>query len=361
MIAERVAALTLEEKVSVLTGATAFTMRALPQVGLRRLVMSDGPVGVRGETWDEQSTAANLPSPTAIAASWDERLVHGLGRLLAAECRRKGVDMLLAPTVNLHRSPLGGRHFECYSEDPLLTAAIGAAYVRGVQDGGVAACVKHFVANDSETDRMGYDARIDERALREIYLAPFEHIVREAGAWSVMAAYNKVDGETMTENPLLADVLDGEWEFDGLVVSDWTATRSTERSANAALDLVMPGPVGPWGQALIDAVYEGGVPEQKIDEKVRRVLRLATRVGALADYEPAPAPAFSDADIAGTARTAAAAGFVLAQNDDAVLPLDPGKLGSVALLGPNAAAARTQGGGSATVFPPYVVIGRAHV
>ncbi|HEY6738462.1 MAG TPA: glycoside hydrolase family 3 N-terminal domain-containing protein, partial [Actinopolymorphaceae bacterium] len=164
---DRVAALTLDDKVRLLTGADGWSMIALPQIGLRRLVMSDGPVGVRGERWDETDTSTNLPSPTAIAASWDERLVHRLGRLLAFEARRKNVDLLLAPTVNPHRSPLGGRHFECYSEDPLLTARIGTAYVRGLQASGVGACVKHFVANDSETERMTYDARIDERARRE--------------------------------------------------------------------------------------------------------------------------------------------------------------------------------------------------
>ena len=363
-IAERIAALTLQEKVSVLTGATGFALRALPQLGLRRVVMSDGPVGVRGETWEERNTSTNLPSPTAMAASWDPVLVQRLGQLLAAECRRMGVDVLLAPTVNLHRSPLGGRHFECFSEDPWLTAAIGGAYVRGLQENGVAACVKHFVANDTETERMSYDARIDERTLREVYLAPFEHIVSDAGVWSVMAAYNKVDGITMTESPLLADVLVGEWGFDGVVVSDWTATRSTVDSANAALDLVMPGPVGPWGQALVEAVQAGQVTEDKIDEKVRRVFRLASRVGALDDRTPmgppdagpavAQPPAFESSELAAVAREAAATGFVLARNENDLLPLRPDDLGSVAVIGPNAADARTQGGGSATVFPPYV-------
>ena len=153
--------------------------------------------------------------------------------------------MLLAPTVNLHRTPFGGRHFECFSEDPLLTARIGVAYVRGLQSSGVGATVKHFVGNDSETERMTVDVRIDERALRELYLAPFEAIVREAGAWSVMAAYNGVNGPTMTESPLLRDILHDEWGYDGLVMSDWTAARSTEPAARAALDLAMPGPARP--------------------------------------------------------------------------------------------------------------------
>ena len=173
-----------------------------------------------------------------------------LGRLLAYEARRKHVDVLLAPTVNLHRTPYGGRHFECFSEDPLLTSRLAVAYVRGLQDGGVGATVKHFVANDSETERMTLDARLDERTLHEMYLAPFEAVVREASVWAVMAAYNSVNGHTMTESPLLEEILRRRWGFDGVVMSDWFATRSTETSARAALDLVMPGPGGPWGDAL---------------------------------------------------------------------------------------------------------------
>src|SRR3954471_16653828 len=176
---KRVGALTLEQKARLLPGADFWSLYPEPAVGLRRLVVSDGPAGVRGETWDERDEAANVPSPTLLAATWDEARIERLGRLLAAECRRKGVDVLLAPTVNLHRSPFGGRHFECLSEDPLVTARIGAAYVRGLQEEGVAATVKHFVANDSETERLTLDARVDQRALRELYLAPFDTIVRE--------------------------------------------------------------------------------------------------------------------------------------------------------------------------------------
>jgi beta-glucosidase len=353
---ERLATLSLEQKVRLLTGADFWSLHAEPAVGLRRLVVSDGPAGVRGELWDERSPSANVPSPTALAATWDEQRVRRVGGLLAAQARSKGVDVLLAPTVNLHRSPYGGRHFECFSEDPLLTARIGVAYVRGVQDGGVAATVKHFVGNDSETQRMTLDARIDERPLRELYLAPFEAIVREGRVWAVMAAYNAVNGHTMTESPLLRDVLHDEWGFDGLVMSDWFATRSTEATANAALDLAMPGPVSPWGDALVAAVRAGKVDEAVLDDKVRRVLRLAVRVGALAGQPDAPAPPHhDDAGVAGELRSAAAAGFVLAHNSTGVLPLSRDRLRRVAVLGPNAARARTLGGGSATVFPPYTV------
>ena len=354
-LAARVASLSLDQKVRLLTGADFWSLRPEPAVGLRRLIVSDGPAGVRGEHWDERDPSANVPSPTALAATWDEDLVEQLGGLLASEARRKGVDVVLAPTVNLHRTPYGGRHFECFSEDPLLTARIGVSYVCGLQDAGVGATVKHFVANDSETERMTLDARVDERTLHELYLAPFESIVREARVWSVMAAYNGVGGEPMTENALLRDFLDRELGFDGVVMSDWFATRSTEASARAALDLVMPGPVGPWGDSLVAAVRARDVDPAIIDDKVLRILRLAARVGALEGTSPAPAPAYDDAEIASTLRRAAAAGFVLARNDRGLLPLDPSAVGRIAVIGPNAVAARTLGGGSATVFPPYTV------
>ncbi|MEA2288550.1 MAG: beta-glucosidase [Solirubrobacteraceae bacterium] len=349
--------LDLERKVRLLTGSGFWRTHPEPAIGLRAMVLSDGPAGVRGESWDERRPSANLPSPTALAATWDEPLVERLGALLAAEARRKDVDVLLAPGVNLHRSPLGGRHFEYLSEDPVLTARIGAAYVRGVQEAGVAATVKHYVANESETDRMTVDVRVDERTLREVYLAPFEAIWRAAAPWAVMAAYNRVNGVTMTESPLLADPLKEEWGFDGVVMSDWTATRSTEASARAALDLVMPGPDGPWGDALVAAVRAGRVPEAAIDDKVRRLLRLAARVGALDGTPPAaaPPPAPSAGEVAALLREASAAGMVLAHNAVETLPLDRHALHRVAVLGPGAATARTQGGGSATVFPAAVV------
>src|SRR5258708_13983591 len=216
----RLARLGLEQKVRLLSGGSVFRTAAEPAIGMRAMVASDGPVGVRGERWDERDTALALPSATAMAATWDEALVERLGRVLSGEARRKGVHMLLAPTLNLHRSPVGGRHFECYSEDPVLTGRIGAAYIRGVQSGGVAATAKHYVANDSETERLTLDARVDERTLREGYLAPFEAAVA-AGTWAVMSAYNSVNWRTMSENPLLGEPLKGEWGFDGVVVSDW--------------------------------------------------------------------------------------------------------------------------------------------
>jgi beta-glucosidase len=348
----RVAKLTLEQKVRLLTGEDFWAVPAEPAIDLRRLVLSDGPAGVRGELWDDRDPSANVPSPTALAASWDPERVARIGSLLAAEARRKGVDVILAPTVNLHRTPYGGRHFECFSEDPLLTGRIGVAYVEGVQSGGVGATVKHFVANDSETERFTVDARVGERALRELYLAPFEAIVG-VGVWAVMAAYNSVNGTTMTEHPMLRAILHDEWGWDGLVMSDWFATRSTVPAANAALDLAMPGPYSPWGDDLVAAVRAGEVPESLIDDKVTRLLRLADRVSSATRLETQPS--FTPEQTAAELRGAAAAGFVLARNAGDVLPLAADGLRSVAVVGPNAAAARTLGGGSATVFPPYAV------
>jgi beta-glucosidase len=352
-----VAKLNLEQKVRLLSGADWWTLHPEPAVGLRPIALSDGPVGVRGTRHEETDPSANLPSATAIAASWDLALVARLAELLAAEARRKGVDVVLGPTINLHRSPRGGRHFECYSEDPLLTAKLGTAYVRALQARGVGATPKHYVANDSEDDRFIVDVRVDERTLREVYLRPFEDMVREGGAWLVMAAYNGVNGATMTENRLLSAPLKREWGFDGVVVSDWFAARSTVDAGNAALDLVMPADNSPWGDQLVAAVRDGFVSELAIDDKVRRVLRLAARVGALAGSEPAappPDPVDGPASAA-LLREAAAAGAVLVSNRDGVLPLRPAGLRRVAVIGPHAAQARTQGGGSAEVHPAYTV------
>lgn len=319
------------EKSRLLTGADFWSLHAAPELGLRRLVVSDGPAGVRGETWDERSPSANVPSPTALAATWDVARVERLGRLLAFEARRKGVDVLLAPTVNLHRTPFGGRHFECFSEDPYLTGVLGAAYVRGLQDEGVAATVKHFVANDSETERFTLDARVDERTLRELYLLPFE-LIMAADPWAVMSSYNAVNGVTMSESPLVQRILRDEWGFEGVVMSDWGAARS----ADANVDLAMPGPSSP-------------LDPPDVDVRIARLARLNEQTAA---REATP---WSEAEIAAELRAAAAAGFVLARNHGSLLPLTGNSLRKVAVVGPSAAHARTLGGGSATVFPPYTV------
>lgn len=344
-------ALTLERKVQVLTGRDFWSTWPLEEIGLRSMVVSDGPSGVRGAAWDEREPSLNLPSASSLSASWDAGIARRYGAVAAGEARRKGIDVVLGPTINLHRSPRGGRHFECFSEDPVLTGDLAASYVEGLQANGVGATPKHYIANDSETDRFTVDVRVDERPLRELYLLAFERAIVESRAWLVMSAYNSINGTTATENELLTTPLSTEWGFDGVVISDWTAVRSIE-SAKAGQDLVMPGPQGPWGDALVAAVRAGEVDEAVIDEKVRRLLRLAARVGALEGVEQTPLVDVEDG-LAFT-REAAAEGMVLLTNDG-TLPLDVSTLRSVALIGNSAEHARTQGGGSATVVPEHVV------
>ncbi len=345
--------LTLHQKVALLSGTGPWTTGAEPAIGLSSITMSDGPAGVRGDRW-VGDTSVNIPCATALAATWDCDLVERIGRLLAAEAQSKGVDLVLAPTVNLHRTPFGGRHFECWSEDPLLTGELAAAFVEGIQSEGVGACAKHFVANESETERMNYDVEIDERTLRELYLAPFERLVAQ-GVWTVMAAYNGVNGHTMTESPLLDSILRDEWGFDGLVVSDWTAVRTTLQSANAGTDLAMPGPNPFWEEPLVAAVEDGLVSPDAIDDKLERLLRLAWRVGKLDPPKARPRSNGAREEVPALTREAAAASFVLERNQGGLLPFDPRKLTTVAVIGPNAAVARTLGGGSAYVDPPYAV------
>ncbi|MEU4065348.1 glycoside hydrolase family 3 C-terminal domain-containing protein [Streptomyces wedmorensis] len=346
--------LDLDAKTRLLGGQDMWSLPALPEIGLKSLVMSDGPIGVRGVRWTADDPSVALPSPTALAAAWDPALARRAGRLLAQEARRKGVHVLLAPTVNLHRTPLGGRHFEAYSEDPFLTGAIGTGYVQGVQDGGVGTTVKHFVANDAETDRFTVDNKVAPRPLREVYLAPFEAIVENARPWGIMTAYNQVNGVTMTEHHhLVNEVLRGEWGFDGCNVSDWVAARSTVGDIEGGLDVAMPGPDTVYGEALAAAVRAGEVEESTVDTAVRNVLRLAARVGALEGAPPVVTehPAAIDGDA--LAREIARRGFVLVRNENAALPLAAGS--TVALSGAAARDARVLGGGSAQVFPEHVV------
>jgi beta-glucosidase len=360
-----VAALTAAEKARLLTGADGWRIPGCDAIGLRAMVTSDGPAGVRGTTKDERRPSASLPCPSALGATWDRELVRELAAALGAEARSKGVDVLLAPTVNLMRTPLGGRGFECFAEDPVLTAALAGAYVRGLQQAGVAAAVKHYVGNDSETGRWSYDARIAEGVLRELYLLPFEACVREAGALLIMAAYNKVNGFPMTENAhLLRDVLKEEWGFAGVVISDWHAARSTLATALGGLDLSMPGPDGPWGDLLARAVADGAVAAELLDDKVLRLLRVARRVGALdgrpaaadgrrpgAGRPPAPAPAAAPRLVdPALLRRAAAASFVLLHDRGGVLPLRAGAIRRLAVAGPNAVHPVIMGGGSAGVI-----------
>ena len=280
-LAETIAAMTLDEKASLTAGANLWYLPPVERLGIPALKVSDGPSGVRGDSLIGRRSLS-LPCGMAVGSTWNPDLVGRLGGVLAAEARSKNVHVLLGPTVCIVRTPLAGRTFESFSEDPLLTARIAVAYVRGVQGGGVACCIKHFACNDQEHERMTISAEVDERALREIHLVAFEHAVQEAGVWSVMTAYNKVNGTYCGEQPeLIGSILRDEWGFDGLVMSDWFGTHSTAPAALAGLDLEMPGPSAWFGPTLAAAVRDGIVDESVVDGQVRHVLRLMGRVGIL--------------------------------------------------------------------------------
>jgi beta-glucosidase len=361
-----IATLDLPTKVRLLTGASAFTLPPEESIGLGEVRLSDGPTGVRGLKFTGGRTVALFPNATLLASAWSEDAAYEVGGLLAEEARAQDIHVVLGPTINLHRSLLGGRVFEAYSEDPLLTGRLAAAYVRGMQERGVGGCLKHLVANESETDRNSMNSLVDEATLRELYLLPFEIAVAEAGPWSVMAAYNDVNGVPATEqDAVINGILKDEWGFDGVVMSDWFATKTAGPAANGGLDLVMPGPDGPWGAALVRAVERGEVAEAVIDDHLRRVLRMADRVGAFGPtaVPAAPPPATPATGTAGLPAAdgperreqltrLAATGMTVLTNGGA-LPLARSR--RVALVGRHAVETVDMGGGSAQVTPPYQV------
>jgi len=355
-LAPLVKSLDLPAKVRLLTGASAFTLHPAPAIGLGELRFSDGPTGVRGLKFSGGRVVSLFPNATLLASSWDPNSLYEVGALLAEEAMAQRIHVVLGPTINLHRSALGGRLFEAYSEDPLLTGKLAAAYVRGMQDNGVAACLKHLIANESETDRNTVDSVVDEATLRELYLLPFEIAALDADAWSMMAAYNDVNGHPATEQDhVINEVVKGEWGYSGLVMSDWFATKSAAPAANGGLDLVMPGPDGPWGDALVGAVREGLVAEAVIDDHLSRLLRLAQRVGALGTERswPSSLPNPDSAVRREQLTRLAASGMTVLRNEGDVLPLD--RSARVALIGRHALETIDMGGGSAQVNPPYQV------
>ena len=348
--------LPLAERVRLLTGASVWKLHGIPALGLRPIAVSDGPAGVRGLGDDPDATSALFPAPSAIGATWDPELAAAVGRAFARQARERGVDVVLAPQVNIQRTPVGGRHFECYSEDPYLTSLIGTSVIAGLQSQGVGACVKHYVANDSETDRTNYISRVDPQVMREVYLAPFEHAVTHGNVWTAMAAYNQVDDGSETSqmtdhHGLVVDLLKNELGFDGVVMSDWMATKTTVEPANGGLDLVMPGPGGPWEHKLLAAVRAGDVEESVIDDKVARILLLASRVGAVGEVAHEPL----DVDVRALITRAAAQSTVVLARDEENPVWDRPAPASIALIGPNAVTLHVLGGGSSTVRPTHVV------
>jgi beta-glucosidase len=343
--------LTLEEKCRLLGGASSWRTHPIERLGIPEVKMSDGPNGVRGEfSADDRTPSVVVPVGIVQGATWDPELIGRVGDLLGREARRKSAHVLLAPAVNLHRTPIGGRTFEYFSEDPELSAALGAATVRGVQAHGVAVTVKHFAANDTEVDRNSVDVIVDERVLRELYLRPFEACVRDAGAWGVMSAYNKLGGDFCAANDrLLNEILRGEWGFDGFVVSDWFGAHEPAGSANGGLSVEMPGPSRVYGAALQEAVEAGRVDDKTVDALVRDVLVLMERTDAVGRSADEPETSIDEPDERALCREVAIAGTVLARNIDAALPL-VGDAGTVAVIGPNASDTRTMGGGSSALL-----------
>lgn len=368
-IAERVEKLlkqlTLTEKVSLLSGKDLWRTVPIERPldgaphGIPSLVMTDGPHGVRANrdgSGRSASPATSYPTGIAMASTWDPELIYKVGIALGEETRHLGCDILLGPCVNIVRSPLGGRNFETYSEDPYLAGRIGVAFIQGVQSQSIGTSLKHFACNNQEIDRHRGNSVVDERTLREIYLPAFEAAVKEAQPWTVMNSYNKVNGTYAGENPhLLTEILRQEWGFAGAVISDWGATHSISQAVKAGMDLEMPGPARYFGHLLEAAVHNWQLDEAVIDQAVRRILRMVILSGKLDPDRRLPAGSGDTPAHRALARLVAEESIVLLKNEGGLLPIDPAKVKSIAVIGPNAAEARYGGGGSSFLEPPYAV------
>lgn len=346
--------MTLEEKVSILSGEDFWSVPAVARLGIGKLRVTDGPNGARGGgSLIGGVKSASFPVGIAIGSTWNVALVEEIGAALADEVKSKGAHMLLAPTVNIHRSVTNGRNFECYSEDPFLSAELAVGYIKGLQGQGIGATIKHFVGNESEIERTTMSSEIDERSLREIYLIPFEWAVKKANTWGFMSSYNRLNGTFTSEhNWLLSTVLRDEWGYDGIVMSDWFGSHSTAETVNSGLDLEMPGPARDRGQKLIDAVNTGAVSTETLDKRVLAMLRLMERVGSLDDHRPHQEQANDRPEHRALIRRAGAEAAVLLKNNGA-LPLKPDA--KIAVIGPNAKRAQIMGGGSAQLNAHYRV------
>jgi beta-glucosidase len=356
-VADTLQKLTIEEKAALCSGANFWHTVAIPRLGIGSIMVADGPHGLRVQLNAADHSGANtslpatcFPAGVALGSSWDSDLVRAVGQALAEEASAQGISVILGPGVNIKRSPLCGRNFEYYAEDPVLAGVLATAYVQGVQSQGVGTSLKHFAVNNQETDRMRVSADVDERALREIYLPAFEQCVRQARPWTVMCAYNKVNGTYASESYwLLTQVLRKEWGFTGLVVSDWGAVRDRVASLSAGLDLEMPPDLERSPHALVAAVEAGRLAEAVLDEAASRVLDLVAR-----SPRPAAQPTFDGFDVEAhhaLARRAAAESAVLLKNSAAALPLCPSPGATFAVIGEFARTPRYQGLGSSRVKP----------
>ncbi|GAA5896930.1 hypothetical protein JCM6882_007310 [Rhodosporidiobolus microsporus] len=354
----KIAELSGAQKIKLLAGKDFWAFEDAPEQGVPAIRTSDGPNGVRGRNFFNGQPASCFPCGTGLAASFDTDMMHRVGNALGDECRAKSAHVLLGPTVNIQRSPLGGRGFESYSEDPLLSGMIAAAYVNGLQEKGVAACIKHFVTNDQEFERFSMDSVVSQRALREIYLEPFRLAVKHANPKSFMSSYNKLNGTHCSETKeLLTGILREEWGWDGLVMSDWTGVYSVDESIKAGLDVEMPGPPVMRGAAVNRAFQAGKLTMEDIDERVRSVLNLLnfaidSKIPFYAGEDKVDTP-----ELRALLREAASNGVVLLKNDKQLLPLSSSSVKGkkIAVIGSNAKVAFPSGGGSASLATTYVV------
>jgi len=348
-VSELMSKLTLEEKVALLSGADWWSTVAIDRLGIPSIKVTDGPNGVRSNN-SEPTTL--FPTGVAMASTWNPELIEDVGAAMGREARAMGSHVLLGPNINIQRTPLAGRNFESYSEDPYLTGAIGVGFVSGVQSERIGTSLKHFVANNQEHQRTTGSSNVDERTLREIYLPAFERVVKEAKPWTVMAAYNKVNGQFMTENKqLIQDVLKKEWGFEGVVVSDWGALHTTEAAVTAGLDLEMPGPAIQYGNKLVAAVNRGEVDQQALDNNVRRMLGLILKAQLSETDASVSQKVVNTPEHQRLSQAVAEEAITLLKNNRNLLPIDRSKVSSIAVIGPNADAAIMQGGGSSQVVP----------
>ena len=347
--------MTLEEKIAMLHGKNMFSSAGIERLGIADMEYADGPFGIREEmephSWNsahlETDSATFFPTGSALAATWSTEWAYAYGQGMSREARLRGKDMILGPAINIQRMPTGGRTYEYLSEDPLLSGALAVAYTRGVQDNGTAVCLKHYALNNQENYRGFVDVRISDRAMHEIYLRPFEMAVREADAWGVMAAYNKVNGRWCSENePLLSNILRKQWGFQGMVISDWGGVHSTVDAVTAGMNVEMPGQRY-MGQALLDSVKAGKVSEEIINERVREILRVRLTVKPIAKDDANREPVGRPEEM-NTALEVARRSIVLLKNES-LLPIDTRRIRSIAVIGENAVAKMAQGGVGAGV------------
>jgi beta-glucosidase len=353
-IDELLSQMTLDEKISMLAGADLWHSVAVPRLGIPQFKVTDGPNGARGAWGDMGPESVATPVGIAMGATWNPDLIEKVGNVLADEVKAKGAHILLAPTVNIHRTPIAGRNFECFAEDPFLSGMIASAYIKGIQDEGVGACIKHFVANDQEYERHSMSSEVDERTLREIYLEPFRIAIRNSNPWAVMSAYNRVNGVYACENDhTLLEILKDEWNYDGIVMSDWFGTYD-EAVPSGGLDLEMPGPARWMAKEIAQKALDAStLTMERLDDKVRRLLGVLEKAGLFDDPELQPERAEDKPEHRAIIREAAREAIVLLKNDNKLLPLQGVR--SVAVIGPYARTAQILGGGSAGVTPHYAV------